>query len=80
MERKRAAASLTVLVERQDLMKGMTKTSGVLSAPEFGRDAIKAVLSDRGRKSAPNYLRACRAPVLSLSSENLCFCTSLYVL
>lgn len=55
-----------------------TKTlSGVLSAREFAREAIKAVLHDRGRKNTPNYLRACRAPLLSLSSENLCFCTSL---
>lgn len=54
-----------------------TKSNGVLSDREFGKEVIKAMLSDGGRKSTSNYLRACRAPLLSLSSENLCFCTCL---
>lgn len=54
-----------------------TKKRGVLSTQEFGREATKAVLSDRDRKSTPKYLRACRAPLLSLSSEHVCFCASL---
>lgn len=54
-----------------------TKNSGVLSARQFGREAIKAVLSDRDRKNTLYYLRSCRAPLCSLPSENICFCAPL---
>lgn len=51
MERKRAAASFPVMAEKQALGK-RTKNSGVLSDQEFGREAIKEMLLDRGRKKS----------------------------
>lgn len=47
--RKKAAASLPVLVERRALVKG-EKTSGVLGSEEFGREAVRTMLSNGDRK------------------------------